>query len=85
MNPGVFGVRLFMYTMLALLIGLIFLDLDDDKDLSGINSRVAMFYYVAAFFIFMTIAAMPFFMMERAIFEKEKLNHLYSVIPYVIA
>jgi hypothetical protein len=44
-----------------------------------------MFYYVAAFFIFLTIAAMPLFVMERAVFEKEHLNNLYSVVPYVLA
>jgi len=41
--------------------------------------------YIAAFFIFMSIAAMPFFLMERAIFEKEYGNNLYGVVAYVIA
>jgi hypothetical protein len=85
LNPGTFGVRLVMYIMLALLVGLMYVDLDDDTDHSGVNSRTSLFFYVAAFFIFMTIAAMPFFMMERAIFEKEKLNKLYGSVPYAFS
>lgn len=74
-----------MYIMLALLCGLLFLNLDDDDDHSGVNSRVSLFFYVVAFFIFMSIAAMPFFLMERAIFEKEYGNNLYGVASYVFA
>lgn len=85
LNPGTFGVRLVMYVMLALLVGLMYVNLDDDTDHSGVNSRTSLFFYVAAFFIFMTIAAMPFFMMERSIFEKEKLNKLYGSVPYAFS
>ncbi len=33
----------------------------------------------------MSIAAMPFFLMERSIFEKENGNNLYGVVSYVFA
>lgn len=71
--------------MLALMCGLLFLNLDEDDDHSGVNSRVTLLFYVVAFFIFMSIAAMPFFLMERAIFEKEYGNNLYGILAYVSA
>jgi hypothetical protein len=85
LNPGVFGVRFFMYTMLSFLIAIMFNDLHDSKGMAGINERAALFFYVVAFFIFMSIAAMPFFLIERAIFEKEYGNNLYGIVSYVFA
>jgi hypothetical protein len=45
-------------------------------------SRAAMLMYIDNFFIFMSIAALPFFMIEKAIVYKEVKNQLYSPFHY---
>jgi len=84
-DPGILGVRLAMYTMLALVIGLMYLNLGDDKDFESINSRISCLFYVAAFMVFMSVAALPFFIWQRAVFIKERSNQAYDVPEYVLA
>jgi len=84
-DPGIFGVRLFMYTMLAVVIGLMWLNLGDKKDFESIGSRVSLLFYVAAFMVFMSVAVLPFFIWQRDIFIRERANHAYDVPEYVLA
>jgi hypothetical protein len=85
LNPGVFGVRLAMYMWLSIIVGILFIGLDDKHDHASVTERMSACFGPAAFFIFMTIAAMPFFMIERGIFEKERMNNLYGSVSYALA
>ena len=84
-DVGIIGVRLGMYTMLSILITLMFLNLGNDKKDQDVNARVSILFYVAAFFVFMSVAVLPFFVMQRAVFIKERCNGTYDVPEYVAA
>jgi len=84
-NPGILGVRLFMYTMLTFMVGFMYFDLGDSFGDKDIVSRTSLLFYVDAFLVFMSIAVLPFFMIERSIIHKEVKNKLYKPIQYQIA
>lgn len=81
-NPGILGVRIFMYVMLCFMIGAMFINLGDNFKEEDINSRANLLFYVNAFLVFMSIAALPFFMIERAIVSKEIINKIYEPFSY---
>lgn len=68
-NPGILGTRIAMYSMLALMVGALFWDLGERNDFESIQSRIALAFYCVAFFIFMSVAVMPFTVMERDIVD----------------
>jgi len=74
-----------MYVMLCLMIGLMYIGLGDEYDYSAINSRTSMLFYIAAFLVFMSVAVLPFFMMERPTFLRERTNGAYGVGAWVLA
>jgi len=74
-----------MYVMLCLMIGLMYIGLGDEYDYSSINSRTSMLFYIAAFLVFMSVAVLPFFMMERSSFLRERSNGAYGVVSWVSA
>jgi ABC-2 type transporter len=74
-----------MYGMLALMVGAMFWDLGERNDFESVQSRVAVSFYCVAFFIFMSVAVLPFTVMERAIVDKEVKNLYYHPIVYQLA
>ncbi|KAL7525097.1 hypothetical protein ACHAXR_001883, partial [Thalassiosira sp. AJA248-18] len=81
-NPGILGTRVAMYVMLALIIGALFWNLGDLTTFTSINSRIALLFYCVAFFVFMSVAVLPFTVMERGIITKEVRNSYYHPIFY---
>ena len=84
-NPGILGTRIAMYSMLALMVGALFWDLGERTDFESVQSRTAVLFYCVAFFIFMSVAVLPFTVIERAIVDKEVLNKYYNPIYYQIS
>ncbi|CAB9519975.1 Putative white-brown complex homolog protein 30 [Seminavis robusta] len=84
-NPGILGTRIAMYSMLALMVGALFWELGDRTDYESINSRAAVLFYCVAFFIFMSVAVLPFTVIERAIVDKEVQNNYYHPILYQVS
>lgn len=84
-NPGIFIVRLIMYIGLCAMVGFMFLGLGSKYGPSDIVSRVSLLFYVAAFLVFMSVAVLPFFIVERQVFLRERSNGWYAVPPYVLA
>eukprot|EP00521_Asterionellopsis_glacialis_P007500 CAMPEP_0195282398 /NCGR_PEP_ID=MMETSP0707-20130614/1285_1 /TAXON_ID=33640 /ORGANISM="Asterionellopsis glacialis, Strain CCMP134" /LENGTH=536 /DNA_ID=CAMNT_0040341363 /DNA_START=81 /DNA_END=1688 /DNA_ORIENTATION=- len=84
-NPGILGTRIAMYSMLALMVGSLFWDLGNRHDFASIQSRTAILFYCVAFFIFMSIAVLPFTVMERSIVDKEVRNSYYHPAIYQVA
>jgi len=74
-----------MYSMLALMVGSLFWDLGNRHDFASIQSRTAILFYCVAFFIFMSIAVLPFTVMERSIVDKEVRNSYYHPAIYQVA
>ena len=62
-----------------------FWDLGKNTTQSGITARVSLIFYCVAFFVFMSIAVVPFSMMERGIVEKEVRNGYYHPAVYMLS
>lgn len=84
-NPGILAVRVAMYCALALMVGILFYDLGDHTDFESVQSRIALLFYCVAFFVFMSVAVLPFTVMERAVVDKEVLNSYYNPIYYQVS
>ena len=87
LNPGIMLTRVVMYAMLSGLIAILFYrnaEVAMSTDAS-IISRVSILFYIAAFMVFMSIAALPFFIQERVIMEKEVRNGYYHPAMYHVA
>ena len=78
-DPGVIMVRLAMYAMLSALIGAMYANVGNDKDQESVVARVSVLFYVAAFMVFMSVAVLPFVMLQRDVFVKERMNGHYGV------
>ena len=61
------------------MVGVLFWDLGERDDYESILSRTAVLFYCVAFFIFFSVAVLPFTVMERDIVDKEVLNRSYCV------
>lgn len=85
LNPGILGTRLVMYAMLSIVIGVLFFDLGDSTTYTSIQSRMALSFYCVAFFIFMSVAVLPFTVIEREIVNKEVKNAYYHPVVYQLA
>ena len=67
------------------MVGALFWELGERFDYDSILSRSAVLFYCVAFFIFMSVAVLPFTVMERGIVDKEVQNKYYHPITYQIA
>lgn len=76
-NPGILGTRLVMYSMLSLVIGILFFDLESKTSQNSVMARISLLFYCVSFFVFMSVAAVPFAVIERGIVEKEVRNGYY--------
>lgn len=84
-NPGMLMTRIVMYALLALMVGALFWGLGDEFDFESVQSRTAILFYCVAFFIFMSVAVLPFTVMERSIVDKEVMNSYYNPVHYHIS
>ena len=84
-NPGIIFTRIAMYSMLGLMVGGLFYNLGDRRDFESVQSRTAVLFYCVAFFIFMSVAVLPFTVIERDIVDKEVRNRYYHPIYYQIS
>ena len=62
LNPAVLGIRIAMYIMLCFMVGAMYWDLGSKNNHESVISRTALLFYVDAFLVFMSIAALPSFM-----------------------
>ncbi|KAG7388091.1 hypothetical protein PHYBOEH_008016 [Phytophthora boehmeriae] len=81
-NPGIYWIRLLMYAMLSLVVGTMYLS--TNNDLSD-EDMVPLLFYVQAFLVFMSVAVLPFFIEQRAVFIRERTNSGLNVFSYAIA
>ncbi|RMX62329.1 hypothetical protein KXD40_009456 [Peronospora effusa] len=81
-NPGIYWIRLFMYFCLSFMVGTMYLSTNDDLSEEDL---VPLLFYIQAFLVFMSVAVLPFFIEQRAVFARERANSSLSVMSYVCA
>ncbi|KAK0453564.1 P-loop containing nucleoside triphosphate hydrolase protein [Armillaria borealis] len=82
-NLLAYGVRLGMYIGMGLMIATIWIRLGL-RD-STINDRLSIHFYSVAFLAFMSVAGIPSFLEERAVYYRETKNGLYTTLPFVLS
>ena len=82
-DPAVYWARIVMYTFLALVMGTLYLRIDNDMD--STQDRNSVLFFSIAFLSFMSVSALPAFIEDRQIFTRERMNGTYRVLPYATA
>ncbi|KAJ7477969.1 P-loop containing nucleoside triphosphate hydrolase protein [Mycena galericulata] len=82
-NLLAYGVRAGMYAGMGLMIATIWIRLGSAD--STINDRLSVHFYSVAFLAFMSVAGIPGFLEERAVYYRETKNGLYSTLPFVFS
>ncbi|MCJ1318391.1 hypothetical protein MMC15_003719 [Xylographa vitiligo] len=78
-----YGVRLAMYTGLAIMMGTVWLRLSTNQE--SIQAFINAIFFGSAFMSFMAVAYVPAYLEDRATFVKERANGLYGPTSFVIA
>jgi ABC-type multidrug transport system ATPase subunit len=84
-NPGIILVRLVMYTMLAVFVGIIYINLGRQFTTQSANARLALFFCTNIFYCVMCMAVIPFVEIELPLYMRERRNGAYKAAPYVLA
>ncbi|KAH8922218.1 P-loop containing nucleoside triphosphate hydrolase protein [Atractiella rhizophila] len=82
-NLLAYGVRLGMYAGMGILLGTVWVNLA--KEDTKINDRLSVHFFSVAFLGFMSVAGIPSFLEERALFIRERANGLYGAASFVVA
>ena len=84
-NPIVLGLRVGIYGFMAVFIGCLFWRLVDQTNFHAVViSRTGLLYFVLSFGASMSVAAIPFAIVERGIAEKEVRNKRFHIVLYHI-
>ncbi|MCJ1311212.1 hypothetical protein MMC25_004883 [Agyrium rufum] len=78
-----YGIRLAMYTGLAIMMGTVWLRLDTTQ--ASIQPYINALFFGSAFLSFMAVAYVPAFLEDRALFVKERANGLYGPSAFLVA
>lgn len=78
-----YGIRIAMYTGLAIMEGFVWLRLHTDQ--SDIQPFINAIFFGSAFMSFMAVAYVPSFLEDRATFVKERANGLYGASVFMLS
>lgn len=78
-----YGVRIAMYLGLAIMMGTVWLRLDDNQ--SSIQPFINALFFSSAFLSFMAVAYIPAFLEDRLTFVKERSNGLYGSAAFLLS
>lgn len=79
-----YWIRIAMYLMLALMMGLVWFDLNHQVQ-ERIQDRFGLFFFSTAFLAFMSISAAPALIEDRIIAMRERANSKYGTLAYFLA
>jgi len=82
-NPAIIWLRFAMYLALAVLIGLAWLRVPTSAD--RIQDILGALFFAQAFFVFMSIAALPSYLEEKIIVTTQRAAGWYSTSAYLVA
>jgi ATP-binding cassette, subfamily G (WHITE), member 2 len=83
-NPQTSMLQLVIVLFFALIVGVIYLQLDDNVD-SAIQNRVGAFFFIIMNQVFGNLSAVELFIKERSIFVHESASGFYRVSAYFFA
>ena len=78
-----FLARLMIAIFNAVLMGTLFLDTEEDEE--GLQHRSSFFVFSIAFFYFTSLEALPIFLAEREIFQREYSRGAYRAVSYTVS
>ena len=78
-----YGIRIAMYTGLAIMMGTVWLRLSTDQ--YDIQPYINAIFFGSAFMSFMAVAYVPSIIEDLYTFKKERANGLYGPLPFTIA
>lgn len=81
-HPGVFWLRVLMYILLSFMVGTMYLS--SNQDITS-SAMVPLLFYVQAFLVFMSVAALPALLEQRAVLEREVRSHSLHLASYTTA
>lgn len=81
-HPGVFWLRVMMYVLLSLMVGTMYIS--SNRDIAD-TSMVSLLFYVQAFLVFMSVAALPALLEHRAVMEREMRSYALSLTGYTMS
>ncbi|RHZ38548.1 hypothetical protein DYB26_010040 [Aphanomyces astaci] len=81
-NPGIFWMRFVMFFALSAMSGTLYLN--HDHQLTDVD-LVSLLFGAPAFTTFLSVAALPFFLDQRAVFSRERANSGLNVGAYAVA
>ena len=79
----VYGVRLAMYMGLAILMGTVWLRLDNNQN--KIQAFINAMFFSSAFLSFMAVAYIPAFLEDRLALVQERANGMYGVTAFLLS
>lgn len=82
-TPELFFARIGASTGFGILLGTLFLNTQDD--MLGLQHRLSYFVFIAAFYYYTSLEALPIFLAEREIFAREFSRGAYRAGTYTIA
>ncbi|GMF17341.1 unnamed protein product [Phytophthora lilii] len=81
-HPGVFWLRVLMYILLSFMVGTMYLS--SNQQITS-SAMVPLLFYVQAFLVFMSVAALPALLEQRAVLEREVRSHSLHLASYTTA
>ncbi|KAK1930826.1 ABC transporter G family member 13 [Phytophthora citrophthora] len=81
-HPGVFWIRVLMYVLLSFMVGTMYLS--SNQEITS-SAMVPLLFYVQAFLVFMSVAALPALLEQRAVLEREVRSHALHLASYTTA
>jgi len=82
-TPELFIARLGASTGFGVMIGTLFLFTEDT--ITGLQHRLSYFVFIVAFFYYTSLEALPIFLQEREIFQREYSRGAYRAISYTVS
>lgn len=82
-NPLLYWARFAMYTVMGIVLGVLYLDVGET--FSAVGDRSSVIFFCVAFLTFMQCVQAPILIEEREVFVRERGNGAYSPLAYVIA
>jgi ABC-type multidrug transport system permease subunit len=83
-NPLFLWVRVALYAALGVMIATVWLGVDND-DPSTLQDRFSMFFFSVAFLCFCASSAVPAFVSDRLVFQRERASRAYGPFAYLVA